>query len=66
MSRRNSSTLVVSQGSSPRDINGSVSNVVDEEIPSRSYYSSHLAIEPGGNNFTAIELSYVISNLVFI
>ncbi|CEP12142.1 hypothetical protein [Parasitella parasitica] len=48
MSRRNSSTIAVSLGSSPRDIdNGSISNVVDEEIPSRSYYSSHLAIEPG-------------------
>ncbi|KAI8635703.1 hypothetical protein BD408DRAFT_438751, partial [Parasitella parasitica] len=48
MSRRNSSTIAVSLGSSPRDIdNGSISNVVDEEVPSRSYYSSHLAIEPG-------------------
>lgn len=48
MSRRNSTAM--SQGSSPRDIHGgSMPNVmVDEEIPSRSYYSSHLAIEPGG------------------
>jgi hypothetical protein len=60
MSRRNSSTIVVSQGSSPRDINGSVPNVVDEEIPSRSYYSSHLAIEPGGNYFSCINIIYNI------
>lgn len=32
--------------SSPRDISGSLPRV-EEEIPSRSYYSSHIHIEPG-------------------
>lgn len=37
-----------SESSSPRDIAGSISRaIVDEEVPSRSYYSSHLNIEPG-------------------
>jgi hypothetical protein len=47
MDRRNSSAIYSDQGSSPRDIHGSLPNVVDEELPSRSYYSSHIHIDPG-------------------
>jgi hypothetical protein len=48
MDRRNSSAVHLDQGSSPRDIiQGSLPKVVDEELPSRSYYSSHIHIEPG-------------------
>ncbi|KAI8091871.1 sulfate transporter family-domain-containing protein [Thamnidium elegans] len=38
--------------SSPRDISGSLPRV-EEEIPSRSYYSSHIHIEPGDARYSA-------------
>ncbi|KAI8975767.1 sulfate transporter family-domain-containing protein [Mycotypha africana] len=39
MSRRNSTATTLEEGSVPKDIKGSI---VGEEVPSRSYYSSHL------------------------
>lgn len=48
MDRRNSSAAQEDEGSSPRDIiQNTLPNVVDEELPSRSYYSSHIHMDPG-------------------
>lgn len=42
------------ESSSPRDIIGSLTKaVVDEDVPSRSYYSSHINIEPGDARYSA-------------
>lgn len=46
-----------SSSSSPRDIK-IPKVVVDEEIPSRSYYSSHINIEPGMNG-SPCNISYI-------
>jgi hypothetical protein len=42
-------TIEGQSASSPRDIAGSAHRI-EEEIPSRSYYSSHVHVEPGNND----------------